>query len=372
MVKKMIREYHTETDMEVLREYLPDWYEKAHRKLPWRESGAAYDIWLSEIMCQQTRINAVLSYYERFKKALPELSSLASVEDETLMKLWEGLGYYSRARNLKQAARVIVDEYEGKIPASYESLRKLPGIGPYTAGAIASIAFGEAVPAVDGNVLRICARIFGNYEDISKDETKRSLEEALRKLLSEQRVDPGILNQAMMELGALVCVPNGAPHCEECPMRQSCFAYVQDQIDSLPVKQPKKKRRIEKYTVLMIRNGDEILLQKRSKGRLLAGLWGLPMLEGDASIESMKKTVRKLGFEPMNLKVSKTAKHIFTHIEWHMSSYLIKVAEREIQNNSMSDDCVLATPAELRERYPLPSAFSAFLEELKAIGKDER
>ena len=236
------------------------WYRKNKRSLPWRDTGDPEDVWISEIMLQQTRVEAVKEYFIRFREALPDAAAIAACPDDRLMKLWEGLGYYSRARNLKKCAQVLVEQYGGKLPADHGELLKLPGIGPYTAGAIASIAFGLPVPAVDGNVLRVWARITGCTDDIALDATKRLFTweiAALLELMSRSTGDfrAGDYNQALMELGATVCVPNGAPLCGHCPMNHRCEALSEGLTGLIPLKSGKKPRRREERTILVIRDG---------------------------------------------------------------------------------------------------------------------
>ena len=237
------------------------WYDYNKRILPWRENKDPYRIWISEIMLQQTRVEAVKPYFDRFMEALPTVYDLAKVDDDRLMKLWEGLGYYNRARNLKAAAQTIVEEYGGQLPADYDKLLSLKGIGMYTAGAIGSIAFELQVPAVDGNVLRVLARLWGDDSDILKDKTKKAMGRRVMEFMPEDR--PGDFNQALIELGATVCVPNGQPLCDQCPWDTVCKAYKEDLIDQLPVKTPKKARRIEHKTVFLLECGQQISIHKR-------------------------------------------------------------------------------------------------------------
>lgn len=333
---------------------LPEWYMEHRRSLPWRDTGNPYDVWLSEIMLQQTRVEAVKAYFLRFKEALPEIGQLAVCPDDRLMKLWEGLGYYSRVRNLKKAAQQVMELHGGRLPADEKALLKLPGIGSYTAGAIASIAYGLPVPAVDGNVLRVCMRVAGDNSDIALPETKKQLEQAVRSVLSQ--VNPTIFNQALMELGAIVCVPNGQPHCEICPVREGCRALLEDRRDVLPVKSAKKPRRVEDRTILLLQNGDRFMIKKRADKGLLAGLWELPSLDGAKGEDEVLAAVRRMGFEPLYIQPLPSAKHIFTHIEWHMQGWLIRIpGDTESQE-------VFANAGELREVYALPSAFQPYLE----------
>ncbi|MBQ8590923.1 MAG: A/G-specific adenine glycosylase [Firmicutes bacterium] len=299
--------------LQKVQEPLIAWYDGAKRDLPWRNDVTPYRVWLSEIMLQQTRVEAGRDYFLRFTKELPDVEALANVSDELLMKLWEGLGYYNRARNLKKAAGIIMEQYGGELPSIYEELLELPGIGPYTAGAIASIAFGRQRPAVDGNVLRVVMRLLGRYDDIAKDSVKKDVEAALLEVMtvgtSHER--PGDFNQSLMELGATVCIPNGQPHCDECPWTDNCKARKQGIQMELPVKLTKKKRRIEKKTVLILRDEmGRLILHRRDDKGLLAGLWELPEKSGELSDY----------VEICDLVEAGEAVHIFSHVEWHMTA----------------------------------------------------
>ena len=226
------------------------WYRENARVLPWRSDPTPYRVWISEIMLQQTRVAAVLDFYRRFLEAVPTVADLAALPEDALMKLWQGLGYYSRARNLQKAARQIMENFGGVFPNTYDGIRSLAGVGDYTAGAVASIAFGLPVPAVDGNVLRVVTRVTGDAGDITAPAVKRRITEALRQIIPTEA--PGQFNQAMMELGATVCLPNGAPLCGRCPAAEFCRARLEDRIGQLPVKAPKKARRIERRSVYLI------------------------------------------------------------------------------------------------------------------------
>ena len=226
------------------------WFDGHARVLPWRENPTAYYVWISEIMLQQTRVEAVKPYFQRFITELPDVKSLAECPENRYLKLWEGLGYYNRVRNLNAAAVQIMETYDGFIPQSYEELLKLKGIGSYTAGAISSIAYNQPVPAVDGNVLRVISRVCADDSDIMKQSVRTAMERKLRELM-EGMTDvliPRKFNQALMELGAMICVPNGAPHCEECPWQAFCEARLQNRIAELPVKKKAKARRVEDKT----------------------------------------------------------------------------------------------------------------------------
>lgn len=334
-------------------EPLSAWYRENRRSLPWRDEPTPYHVWLSEVMLQQTRIAAVIPYYHRFLTALPTVNALASVEDGALMKLWEGLGYYSRARNLKAAAKRIVEDFGGELPADYKALLSLPGIGEYTAGAIASIAFGLPEPAVDGNVLRVMARLCDFHADVALPETKKQVTEALRRVYPAGD-GAGILTQAIMELGENVCIPNGQPRCIECPLSPYCAALAANTVDELPKKTPKKPRRIEQKTVLLMEHEGAYALRKRPEGGLLAGLWEFPIAEGILDAEAVTALLREWGGEAEACDPIGNAVHVFTHVEWHMTGYRVrcKVPPRH---------AILATAEELSNRYAIPRAFSYFV-----------
>ncbi|MCL2446724.1 MAG: A/G-specific adenine glycosylase [Oscillospiraceae bacterium] len=320
---------------------LVHWYAQHKRDLPWRHTRDPYAIWISEIMLQQTRVEAVKGYYARFLTALPTVQDLACVDDDKLLKLWEGLGYYSRARNLKKAAQVIVCEHNSQLPNTPAQLKTLPGIGDYTAGAIASLAFDVATPAIDGNVLRVLARLWGDYADITLPQTRREFSTRVQAAMPSD--SPGVFNQALMELGALVCIPRGKPLCTSCPWHDDCIARLQNLAHELPVKPAKKPRRIEQRQLLILRCGDKLALRKRPDKGLLAGLWELP--ESFALSPALVLHDEDAG----------AAVHIFTHIEWHMTA-------RKITLHEPLDDCSLVwvTQEELARDYALPSAFAGF------------
>lgn len=264
---------------------LLEWYQKNKRTLPWRDKNNAYYTWVSEIMLQQTRVEAVKPYFERFIKELPNPEALAKCPEKKLMKLWEGLGYYNRVRNMQKAAAEIVEKYGGQLPADYKELLSLPGIGSYTAGAIASIAYQIPVSAVDGNVLRVVSRITLNEEDIMKQSVRKKIEEQLNEIIPES--EAGDFNQALMELGAVVCIPNDVAKCEECPLRRMCGAYSLGKVMELPVKAKKKERRIEERTVIVIQDGEKVAIRKREAKGLLAGLYELPNIKGHLKAEEV-------------------------------------------------------------------------------------
>lgn len=350
-------------NLEAIPEPLLKWYDRNRRVLPWREDPTPYRVWVSEIMLQQTRVEAVKPYFERFMEALPDVASLAEAPEEVLLKLWEGLGYYNRVRNLQQAARQIMSEYGGSMPSEYEELLKLKGIGSYTAGAIASIAYGKSVPAVDGNVLRVLSRVGRRKEDIMLPAVKKRMEEELLAVMPKRSGD---FNQAMMEIGAMVCIPNGAPHCEICPLAAICLAREDGVQSEYPKKSSKKARRIEKLTVLVIRDENRVALHKRPEKGLLAGMYEFPMEEGHKSPEEVIRILEQKGFRPLRVLPLQEARHVFTHKEWHMWGYMIRVDELAPKNRALlKENWIFAEPGETEEKYPIPSAFSAYTEYLQ-------
>jgi len=326
-----------------------EWYQENARDLPWRRTCDGYAVWISEIMLQQTRVAAVIPYYERFLRELPDISALATVDDDRLHKLWEGLGYYSRARNLKKAAGETVSRFGGQMPREYHALLSLSGIGEYTAGAIASIAFGEAVPAVDGNVLRVYARLFGEARDIRDPAFKKEVRAFLLPLVP--RKSPGAFNAALMELGATVCLPNGQPKCAECPVREFCAAYREGRTAELPVLSAKKARKIERKTVFaLMRNGGLIGFRRPESG-LLAGLWQLPETAGELSDAECASWLGGHGIRPVGELRFYERKHIFTHIEWHM-----RVCAAEVSSDALPEGWIV-----LDETHALPTAYRVCL-----------
>ena len=339
---------------------LISWYRQNKRILPWRDQKNAYYTWVSEIMLQQTRVEAVKPYFLRFIGELPDVKALAECPEEKLMKLWEGLGYYNRVRNMQNAAQTVVSEYSGILPASYEELLALKGIGSYTAGAIASIAYDIPVPAVDGNVLRVFSRIAEDRQDIMKQSVRRQVEEKLLGIMPKEA--PGDFNQALMELGAVVCVPNGPARCTECPVAAFCRAYHHGIVDELPVKAPKKKRTIENRTVLVIQDGERTAIHKRPQEGLLAGLYELPNVEGHLSMDEALQKVKEMNLEPLHIETLPEAKHIFSHIEWRMTGYRIRVSSLEERKES---SFIFTEKKQSEKQYAIPSAFRAYIKYMK-------
>ena len=351
---------------------LTDWYRQNKRILPWRDQNNAYYTWVSEIMLQQTRVEAVKPYFQRFIGELPDVQALAECPEEKLMKLWEGLGYYNRVRNMQMAARTVVCEYEGKLPASYEELLSLKGIGNYTAGAIASIAYQIPVPAVDGNVFRVLTRVSLDDTDIMKASFRKTVEQELRTVMEGMK-EPGTFNQALMELGATVCVPNGAPLCEECPWKELCMARKENRIAEFPVKSKAKARRIEQRTVFVIRDNDKVAIQKRPKKGLLAGLYELPNIEGTFTKEEALDYVKSMHLAPIRILELEPAKHIFSHIEWQMQGYMILVEEAGFSGEEQEgSDMLFVDAASSQEHYAIPSAFAAYVKYMNIHLGNER
>lgn len=314
-----------------------------------------YYIWVSEIMLQQTRVEAVKAYFDRFVEALPTIEALACEKEDRLMKLWEGLGYYNRVRNMQKAAVTVMTEYGGELPAYYDELLKLSGIGSYTAGAIASIAFGIKVPAVDGNVLRVTKRIAGSFDDITKASVKKELEQDLKEILPDRAGD---FNQALMELGAMVCIPNGKPLCSKCPVNKVCKAYELDITLQIPVKPAKKPRRIEEKTIVLVEYQSKYALHQRENKGLLAGLWEIPNIEGKLSLSEMEDMLAEIGIKEYEIGLLGKAKHIFSHIEWHMLGYQVQILQKSFEWSDQ--DIIWVNQKELDEEYALPSAFQVY------------
>lgn len=319
---------------------LLEWFAGHARILPWRDDPTPYHVWVSEVMLQQTRVEAVLPYFQRFVVALPDIATLAAVEEDALLKLWEGLGYYSRARNLKKAALLVLSDFGGALPGTPEQLQTLPGIGPYTAGAIASIAFGKKVPAVDGNVLRVLSRLLAFEKDIALGKQE----------LSDQLILPdqiGDFNQALMELGALVCLPNGQPRCEQCPLPAHCKAYAQGNVLGYPIKAKKKPKKIEHRTIFLLESDGAFALFRRKSPGLLAGMYEYLNQEGVQEPDQFAE----LGIESA-IRLP-DHRHLFTHLRWELSAYHLVTRRR-------FPGAVYASRPELERRYPLPGALAPY------------
>ena len=343
------------TDRERISQALPlvtEWYRLSQRVLPWREDPTPYHVWISEIMLQQTRIEAVIPYYRRFLEALPGIPELAAVDEDRLLKLWEGLGYYSRARNLKKAAERILTDFGGELPHTAAQLKILPGIGEYTAGAIASIAYGQPSPAVDGNVLRVIARLLVCPEDVMEPGTRLRISRLLETEYPSGE-SAALLTEGLMELGETVCIPNGIPKCQLCPLRSLCLAHAAGSQENYPVKAPKKERRRELRTVLLLRCGEHWAIRRREEKGLLEGMWEFPGVTGELGEEEIRALGKDFGLEIRSCRPCGKAKHLFTHVEWHMQGWLVDCAGE-------SGDFLWKTREEIRADYPVPTALRAF------------
>ena len=340
--------------MENIAPALLDWFYKNHRILPFREDPTPYHVWLSEVMLQQTRVSAALPYYERFLAALPDIPALAACDEEKLHKLWEGLGYYSRVRNLQKAAKIVCEQYGGQLPADYAALRALPGIGDYTAGAIASISFGIPVPAVDGNVLRVFSRLYNDPGVITEPAVKKAF--TARVMEHQPPEKAGDYNQALMELGATVCGPNRKPECGSCPCRKICLGYQHGTAEDLPVKSPKRERRQEDRTMFILQCDGKYALEKRPDKGLLAGLWQFPNVAGHLDTAQALAEAERMGLRPREILWEVSRKHIFTHIQWNMKGIYLEVAEA-------SGNFSWFTAEQIDAQAALPTAFRLFWEE---------
>ena len=334
---------------------LTNWYQENKRDLPWRHHVNAYRVWVSEIMLQQTRVEAVKPFFHRFMEALPTIQDLAEAEEDKLLKLWEGLGYYNRVRNMQKAAQQIMEEYAGDFPETYEEIAKLKGIGSYTAGAIGSFAFGIPKPAVDGNVLRVISRILASDEDIMKQSVRTKIESALEKVIPAD--NPSDFNQGLIELGAVICVPNGEPKCEECPLGHLCRARALGCQMELPVKKKAKERKIEERTILVFQDGETVAIRKRPAKGLLARMYEFPNLEGHLTMDEVIAYCKSIGLTPVFVKELPEAKHIFSHIEWHMTGYAVRVDELE---KNCKENMIFAKPEEIQKTYSIPAAFEKY------------
>ena len=308
------------------------WYEKNARDLPWRHTKEPYRVWVSEIMLQQTRVEAVIGYYERFMEAFPTVQALAEADEARVLKLWEGLGYYSRARNLQKTAKLLTETQNGAFPDTAEALEKLPGIGAYTAGAVASICFEQP-------------------------QVKKEIGEAHCKVYPKGHC--GAFTQALMELGACVCTPK-SPKCEVCPTQSFCRAYTAGNVTKYPVKRPKAAKKTEERTVLLLECNGRFAVEKRSKTGLLAGLWQFPNVPQKLDAQIAVQTAQSFHTDPKELMLETHKTHIFTHIRWEMTGYVIRC-------NAMSEAFTWASLAEIEHDFALPTAFRQFSDELKTL-----
>jgi len=339
--------------MKEITEALLRWYDENARDLPWRGFHDAYRTWISEAMLQQTRVETVLSYYERFLTRFPTLTSLAEAPLEDVLKQWEGLGYYSRARNLWKGARQVMSEFGGTLPRDPDALRKISGIGPYTAGAIASIAYDVPVPAVDGNVIRVLSRLYGVRQDATLPENHRRLEALAADLVPPER--PGDHNQAVMDLGATRCVP-GTPDCDRCPLTAFCDAFRRGDAAFLPILPKAKPQKVIPWTVAIILSGQRVLIRRRTE-KLLEGLWCFPMFEDHVSPEALIPLIqKKLQLSCSFLRDEGDARHVFTHQIWDMRLYRC-----EAPPESAAPAGYLFVPVGDLSAYPFPVAMKAGL-----------
>ena len=333
------------------------WYDAGDRDLPWRADREPYHIWLSEIMLQQTRVEAVKGYYARFLDKLPTIEALSRCDDDALHKLWEGLGYYSRVRNLKKAAKRIMEDHGGQFPNTFPEVLALPGIGDYTAGAICSIAFGLPTPAVDGNVLRVISRITEDDTPIDLPACKKTVRDRLAAIYPDRAGD---FTQALMELGATLCGPNWVPRCEECPCKDFCSGNLHGTAENFPVKLPKKGRKVQEMTVFIASCDGRYALRKRPDEGLLAGLWEFPHVHGKLDTEAAMAAAENLGLRVKEIRRSLERKHIFTHIEWKMRGWYLEVKD-------CPDGFTWLTESEIRRDAALPTAFRQFWEEIDHV-----
>ena len=332
------------------------WYGQSARVLPWRKNHDPYGVWVSEIMLQQTRVEAVIPFYERFLERLPNVFALAAARENELLKLWEGLGYYSRVRNMQKAAQIIVEQRNGLFPQSVKELEQLPGFGSYTAGAVASIAFGLAVPAVDGNVLRVLARIRDDHRDIAQPGIKKEVSALLSDVIPAGRA--GDFNQALMELGATVCLPNGEPKCLLCPVRALCKGYSSGTSTELPIRAAKKQRRKENKTIFLLCKEKEVALMRRADTGLLAGMWQPFLCDGKHNLHEATALLAKMKIKSQKIEQLPDAKHIFSHVEWHMSAYRVEI---DTISRETYDKFTWVSAQERAEKIALPSAFHAYV-----------
>ena len=337
---------------EKLPEAVLGWYDAGHRDLPWRQDKEPYHVWLSEIMLQQTRVEAVKGYYSRFLAALPTVADLARCDDDLLHKLWEGLGYYSRVRNLKKAAQVILERHGGAFPRTYEEVLALPGIGAYTAGAICSICFDLPTPAVDGNVLRVAARLTEDSRPVDTPQFQKEVREALARVYPARAGD---LTQGLMELGATVCGPNRKPDCKSCPCKAFCRGHLAGTAEKYPVRREKKAKKEEKLTVFLLFCDGKVALQRREDKGLLAGLWQFPNVPGHLEPDQALAAAEKMGLRPRQLLRQSEKSHIFTHIRWEMRGFYLEVAEE-------APGFAWLTSEDLEKEAALPTAFRQFWE----------
>lgn len=334
------------------------WYLKNKRDLPWRRDQEPYHVWISEIMLQQTRIEAVIGYYERFMKEIPSISALAIISEDRLLKLWEGLGYYNRARNLKRAAIMIEEQYGGVFPSTYDEIIQLPGIGDYTASAISSICFKEKQATIDGNVLRVYTRFYNDFSNVDVLSVRRRIQREIIAILPE---DSGSFNEALMEIGEVICIPNGNPLCDLCPLQKGCMARKKNTYFDLPIKKEKKIKKEILYTVFLFQYEDTFVIEKRGSLGILSNMWQFPNVEGHLTLQGVKTYLNDRGICYHRVRKGISYQHIFTHQKWNMISYLIEL-KQPMETVMRKRDCIM-------ENYAIPTAFQPFL---KAIMEEDK
>lgn len=345
---------------------LTAWYRQHERPFPWRTDSSPYRVWVSEIMLQQTRIEAALPYFERFMESLPTVADLANTSEDVLLKLWEGLGYYSRVRNLQKAAQQVMDDFGGEIPSAYDQLITLAGVGEYTAGAIASIAFGQRVAAVDGNVLRVLARLTKEDGDVMKPAVRKQLSALVNEIVPEEC--PGDFNQGLMELGETICLPNTMPHCHQCPIREYCAVAGTEYAAQLPTRAAPKQRRTEKRTVLTVLSAEQppkVLLHRREAKGLLGGMWELPNLLCDPQDEDVMNLIKSWGATVLSKRVAVSGKHVFSHVEWHLKGQIFTVTPFDPPEGYVWVD------QKNLHQYALPTAFRLYAEKLPQLLEED-
>lgn len=347
----------TEKELKEINEKILLYYEENGRSLPWRDQGDFYSVWLSEIMSQQTRMEVVVDYYLRFKEALPRIEDLAQVEEDRLLKLWEGLGYYNRARNLKKAAQVLVNS-PGPLPSTYEDLMALPGIGPYTAAAILSMVYHKPYVALDGNLIRVFTRLLAYEGDVGTAQSKRDLENFGLSIIGQ---DPSSFNQGLMDLASAICRPKGQALCGDCPLKDFCQAYKKDQVEDFPVKAKKKPRKVVHRSLFLLTKRERLAFRKRPKKGLLAGQWEIPGLDQALTLEDAKRILLERDIFYEEIQEGPSYKHIFSHVEWRIQSYLVDLKDLPLVRDSAGEERYFSS-REIQEEVAVPSAFSPLVD----------
>ncbi len=353
--RRHLRRTFPRMDAGSFRKKLLGWYAEEARDLPWRRDPTPYKTWISEMMLQQTRVDTVIPYFERFIGEVPDIPSLASIPEDRLMKLWQGLGYYRRARDLKKAAQILLADSGGELPSDEAALRSLPGVGAYSAGAIASIAFGRKTAAPDGNIRRVMARLAADTGDPADPKVRSRLAGLASDLLPDEGA--GDFNQALMDLGASVCLPNGRPLCFRCPVRDFCEAFRKGMTLEIPAKPDRKERKTVERTVLLIGRDGRFAIRQRGGSGLLARLYEFPGFDGHLSEEAIRQVLRELGLSAGPIASVGPFRHIFSHIEWDMAGYAVRL----LPSPHSPDGWIWATREEIERLYSIPAAFSGFL-----------